>query len=90
MTSYLSENEAKNLQNGDIHLAQIPDFEWDISRTIWRIEVNDGSFFFHFSRSFIRAKVFSAKVLFKVPGSLKVLGSLKVPYRAYERPPSRA
>ena len=27
MTSCLSENEAKNLQNGDVHLAQIPDFE---------------------------------------------------------------
>ena len=27
MTSYLSENEAKNLQNGDVHLAQILDFE---------------------------------------------------------------
>ena len=27
MTLYLSENEAKNLQNGDVHLAQIPDFE---------------------------------------------------------------
>ena len=27
MTSYLSENEGKNLQNGDVHLAQIPDFE---------------------------------------------------------------
>ena len=27
VTSYLSENEAKNLQNGDVHLAQIPDFE---------------------------------------------------------------
>ena len=26
MTSYLHENEAKNLQNGDIHLAQIADF----------------------------------------------------------------
>ena len=26
MTSYLSENEAKNVQNGDVHLAQIPDF----------------------------------------------------------------
>ena len=25
--SYLIENEAKNLQNGDVHLAQIPDFE---------------------------------------------------------------
>ena len=27
MTSYLIENEAENLQNGDVHLAQIPDFE---------------------------------------------------------------
>ena len=27
MTSYSSENEAKNLQNSDVHLAQIPDFE---------------------------------------------------------------
>ena len=45
MTSYLIENEAENLQNGDVHLAQIPDLEMDISRTIWRIEVGDGSFF---------------------------------------------
>ena len=27
MTSYLSENEAKNLQNGNVHPAQIADFE---------------------------------------------------------------
>ena len=27
MTSYLSENEAENLQNGDVHLAKIPVFE---------------------------------------------------------------
>ena len=27
MTSYLSENEAENLQNDGVHLAQIPDFE---------------------------------------------------------------
>ena len=26
MTSCLSENEAENLENGDVHLAQIPDF----------------------------------------------------------------
>ena len=26
VTSYLCENEAKNLQNGDFHLAQIPNF----------------------------------------------------------------
>ena len=40
MTPFSSENEARNLQNGDVHLAQIPD-----SRTIWRIEVSDGSLF---------------------------------------------
>ena len=27
VTSYLIENEAENLQNGNVHLAQIPDFE---------------------------------------------------------------
>ena len=27
--SYLIENEAENLQNGDVHLAQIPDFEME-------------------------------------------------------------
>ena len=27
MSSYLSENDAKNLQNGDVHLAEIPNFE---------------------------------------------------------------
>ena len=26
MTSYLRENEAENLQNGDVHLSQIPEF----------------------------------------------------------------
>ena len=29
VTSYLSENEAKNLQNGDVHIAHIPDFEME-------------------------------------------------------------
>ena len=27
MMSHLSENEAENLQNGDVHLAQIPDLQ---------------------------------------------------------------
>ena len=49
LTSYLSENEAKNLQNGDVHIAQIPDYlKWNISKTIGRIEVSDGSFFLIF------------------------------------------
>ena len=29
MTSYLSQNEPENLQNGDVHLAQISDFEME-------------------------------------------------------------
>ena len=29
VTSCLTENEAENLQNGDVHLAQIPDFEME-------------------------------------------------------------
>ena len=45
MTSYLRENEAKNLQNGDVHLAQFLTLSWDISRTIWCIEISDGSCF---------------------------------------------
>ena len=45
MPSYLSENEAENLQNGDVHLAQIPDFEMKYLENHWRIEVGDGSFF---------------------------------------------
>ena len=48
VTSYLSAIESENLQNGNIHPAQIPDFEQDSSRTIWRIVVSDGSFFFSF------------------------------------------
>ena len=48
MTSYLSENEAENLQNGDVHLVQFLTLKWNISRTIWRIEVGDGSFFLFF------------------------------------------
>ena len=27
MTSHLIENEAEDLQNGDVHLAEIPDFQ---------------------------------------------------------------
>ena len=29
VTSYLSGIELKNLQNGDVHIAQIPDFEME-------------------------------------------------------------
>ena len=57
MMSYLSENEAKNLHNGDVHLAQIPDFQ--ISRTIWCIEVSDGSFFTFFTLFHLSVTFFS-------------------------------
>ena len=29
VTSYFIEEKAKNLQNGDVHIAQIPDFEME-------------------------------------------------------------
>ena len=29
VTLYLSENEAENLQNGDVYIAQIPDFDME-------------------------------------------------------------
>ena len=49
MTSYLSENKAKNLQNGDVHPAKIADFG------IGYLENHLTHFFFHFSRSSISA-----------------------------------
>ena len=52
-TSYLSENEAKNLQNGDVYLAQIPDFEMGYVENHLAIDVSDGSsFFFAFFKLF--------------------------------------
>ena len=62
MKSYVSENEAKNLQNGDVRLAQISDFEMDISRTIWRIKVSDGSFFCIFHALSFELNFFSTGV----------------------------
>ena len=35
VTSYLSENKAKNLQNGNVHIAQIPDFEMEYLENHW-------------------------------------------------------
>ena len=35
VTSYLRENEAKNLQNGDAHIAQVPDFEMECLENQW-------------------------------------------------------
>ena len=60
LTTHLCENEVEILQNGDIHLAQIPDLEmgYIISRTIWHTEVSTGwLIFFAFLPSFILAQV---------------------------------
>ena len=62
MMSYLSENKAKNLQNGDVHLAKILDFKWDVSRTSWSIEVSDGSFFFIFHTLSFELNFFSTRL----------------------------
>ena len=49
MTSYLIENEAENLQNGDVHLVQIPDFEMEPFGALRSVMVR---FFFAFSTLF--------------------------------------
>ena len=55
MTSYLSENEAENPQNGDVHLTQIRDFEMGYLENHLALRSVMARFFFlfHFSRSFI-------------------------------------
>ena len=57
LTTYLCKNEVEILQNGDIHLAQIPDFEMGYLENHWHTEVSGGSFFafftfFHLSPSY--------------------------------------
>ena len=54
MTSYSSENEAETYKMEMSILLILLTLEWDILRTIWRIEVSDISgVFLAFSRSFI-------------------------------------
>ena len=54
VTSYLSENEAKNLQNGDVHLAQIADFEMEYREPFGALS-SVMAHFLHFSPSSIWA-----------------------------------
>ena len=58
MTSYLSENEAKIYKIEMSILLKFLTLKWDISRTIWRIEVSDGSFFFSFLTLFHLSVIF--------------------------------
>ena len=53
MTSYLSENEVNNLQNSEVHLVQIPDFEMEYLREPFGALRSVMAHFLHFSRSFI-------------------------------------
>ena len=62
MMSYLSENEAKPYKMATSILLKFLTLKWDISRTIWQIEVSDGSFFciFHvlsFELNFVSTRV---------------------------------
>ena len=64
VTSYLTENDAKNLQNGDVHIAQIPGFEMEYLENHWAywgrwLLVVFFSFFtlFHLSLTFFRPEV---------------------------------
>ena len=58
VTSYLRENEAENLQNGDVHFAQIPDFEMEYLKSHLAHWGRWWLVFLHFSRSFIWAQLF--------------------------------
>ena len=56
MTSYLSENKAENLQNGNVHLAQIPDFEIGYLENHLAVRARYSAFLtlFHLSSTFFR------------------------------------
>ena len=58
MTSYLRENEPENLQMPTSILLKFLILGWDISRTIWRIEVSDGSLFCNFHSFSFELKLF--------------------------------
>ena len=74
VTSYLSENEAKNLQNGEIHLLlNFLTLKWHILRTIWCIDVSNSSFFafftlFHLRLTFFRPEVPLSASKLKIQG----------------------
>ena len=63
MTSYLIENEAETYKMAMFVLPKFLTLKWNISRTIWRIRVGNGSFFFafftlfHLSLTFFRPEV---------------------------------
>ena len=52
MTSYLDEHEAKTLQNGDVHLTQIPDIWIWISRVPFEARRTVMLYFFFFGIHF--------------------------------------
>ena len=62
MTSYLSENEAENLQNGDVDLPQIADFEMGYLENHLAHKVSDGSFFCIFHTLSFEINFFSTRV----------------------------
>ena len=62
MTSYLRENEAENYNMATSVWLKFMILGWDTSRTIWRIEVSDGSFFFDFHALSFELNFFSTRV----------------------------
>ena len=67
----------KNLQKGDLHLARTPDFEMNISRTIWRIEVSDGSCFCIFHTRSFELNFFRSEFPFKTYNQHKITTTSK-------------
>ena len=74
----------KNLQNGDVHLAKILDLKWDVSRTIWRIEVSEGLFLCIFHVLLFELNFFRPEFPFKLPVTFRREHSVSVSYHFFE------
>ena len=82
MTSFSSENEARNYKMATSIFLKFQTLKCDISRTIWRIEVSDGSLFciFHalsFERNLFFDRTCPLKCILTNLGlsSFKILGA---------------
>ena len=75
MTSYLNKNETETYKMATSILLKFVTLKWNISRTIWCIEVSDSSFVFFF---IFRALAFELNLFFRpeFPFNSKPKGSI--------------
>ena len=74
VTSYLSGNEAKIFKMATSILLKSLILKWDISRSIWRIEANDSSFFFSFFTLFHSSLTFFDRSFLLKTGPSCIIG----------------